>query len=46
LGLRWTDGDAVVPASVLAECDGPVELELEIRGSSRYSADHAAEAAA
>jgi hypothetical protein len=46
LGLRWTDGDAVVPASVLAEFDGPVELELEIRGSSRYSADHAAEAAA
>jgi hypothetical protein len=46
LGLRWTDGDAVLPASLLAGFDGPVQLELEVAGSTRYSADQGATAAA
>jgi Hint domain len=46
LGLRWTDGDATLPASVLAGFDGPVQLELEVAGSTRYSADRAVGAAA
>ena len=44
LALRWTDGDAELPASVFAGFSGPVELELEMAGSARYSADQAAAA--
>jgi hypothetical protein len=35
-GWRWTDGDAVLPASILDCIDGPCELELYLAGSARY----------
>jgi hypothetical protein len=46
LGLRWTDGDATVPAELFEGVDGPFELELHVTGGTRYSADYAVHAAA
>jgi len=37
LGLRWTDGDAVVPATLFAELRGAVELVLHVGGTAQYS---------
>jgi hypothetical protein len=39
LGLRWTDGDALLPAAALGGFDGPLIVELEVAGSTNYNAD-------
>ena len=39
IGLRWTDGDGVLPAELFAAFAGPVELELHLGGTTRYLAD-------
>jgi hypothetical protein len=38
-GLRWTDGDATMPAHLHAGFAGPVEVALHIGGTTRYVAD-------
>jgi T5SS/PEP-CTERM-associated repeat protein len=35
-GLRWTDGDAVVPADLFAGFTGRVELVVHVGGTTRY----------
>jgi hypothetical protein len=35
-GLRWTDGDAAIPAEALAGFTGPLVIELTIASSIRY----------
>ena len=35
-GLRWTDGDAALPAALFEGYDGPMELVLHIGGTTRY----------
>ena len=35
--IRWTDGDAVVPASLFDGCTGPVELALRLAGTASYA---------
>jgi hypothetical protein len=35
-GWRWTDGDATLPATLLAGFDGPTELMLLLGGRMRY----------
>jgi hypothetical protein len=46
LGLRWTDGEATLPAALFDGIEGSFELDLELAGSTRYSADQAVHAAA
>jgi hypothetical protein len=36
-GWRWTSGDAVVPATLLARQIGPIELVLHVGCTSRYA---------
>jgi hypothetical protein len=36
--IRWTDGDAVIPASLFDGCAGPVELALRLGGTTSYAA--------
>ena len=38
LGLRWTDGDATLPAALFEGFDGAMELVLHLGGSARYPA--------
>ena len=38
-GVRWTDGDAVLPAELFEGFGGPVELELHLGGTTQYLAD-------
>jgi len=35
-GCRWTDGDAVLPAALLAAIGGACQLDLLVAGSMRY----------
>jgi hypothetical protein len=35
-GLRWTDGDAVLPAALFADFGGRVEVALQLQGTTRY----------
>jgi hypothetical protein len=35
-GLRWTDGDAVLPWSLLGKLDGPKELVLHVGATTSY----------
>lgn len=35
-GLRWTDGDAGVPAALFDGFDGPANLLLHLGGNTRY----------
>jgi hypothetical protein len=35
-GLRWTDGDAALPAALFEGFDGPMELVLHSAGTTRY----------
>jgi len=37
--LRWTDGDATVPAALFEGFEGPMELVLHVACGMRYSAD-------
>ena len=37
-GVRWTDGDATLPAALFGGFDGAVELVLQIGGSTQYPA--------
>ena len=37
-GLRWTDGDAILPAALFEGFDGAVEVVLHLGGSMRYPA--------
>ena len=36
LGIRWTDGDATVPAALFADLDGPAMLVVQLGGTTRY----------
>jgi hypothetical protein len=38
LGLRWTDGDATLPALLFDGFDGALTLEVRLGGSTRYPA--------
>jgi hypothetical protein len=38
-GVRWTDGDAVLPAAVFAGFDGPCEVVVHVGGASVYVED-------
>jgi hypothetical protein len=38
-GIRWTDGDAVVPAELFAGMSGPGMLMVQLGGATRYVAD-------
>lgn len=40
-GWRWTDGDATLPTTLLADSDRPTELTLLLGGRMRYP-DHGA----
>jgi hypothetical protein len=44
--LRWTDGDALLPAALYDGLHGGFELELHVACSARYSVDALARAAA
>jgi hypothetical protein len=35
-GLRWTNGDASLPATLFADLNGPMELELHVAGTTSY----------
>ena len=35
-GLRWTDGNATIPASLLRFFEGPLDLTLHVGGMTRY----------
>jgi hypothetical protein len=35
-GLRWTDGDAVLPAALFAGFAGPLEVVVECGATARY----------
>jgi hypothetical protein len=37
--IRWTDGDATIPASLFDDGDGPIELALRLGGTTSYLAD-------
>jgi hypothetical protein len=39
IGVRWTDGEGVLPAEVFEGFGGPVELELHLGGTTQYLAD-------
>ena len=39
VGVRWTDGEGVLPAEVFEAFNGPVELELHLGGTTQYLAD-------
>lgn len=39
VGVRWTDGEGVLPAELFAGFTGPVELELHLGGTTQYLAD-------
>jgi hypothetical protein len=45
-GIRWTTGDAVLPADVLSGFTGPFELVLHLGGRTQYIADDEARRAA
>ena len=38
-GIRWTDGDAVIPPDLYAGLDGGFEVVLNVGGRTRYLAD-------
>ena len=38
IGVRWTDGEAALPATAFARFDGPVDVELHLGGATRYPA--------
>ena len=38
LALRWTDGDATLPAALFDGFDGPITLALHLTGSDQYPA--------
>ena len=40
-GIRWTDGDAVVPAELFAGMSGPGMLMVQLGGATRYVAEGA-----
>jgi hypothetical protein len=35
-GLRWTDGDARLPAALFAGLRGPIEITLRLAGRTAY----------
>jgi hypothetical protein len=39
VGVRWTDGEGVLPAELFHGFSGPVELELHLGGTTQYLAD-------
>jgi len=45
-GLRWTDGDAILPASLFEGFNGPLLLELHVAMTTRYPVDRATRTAA
>ena len=45
-GVRWTDGDAAVPADLFADMSGPGMLLLHLGGTTQYLDDGTAVRAA
>jgi len=45
-GLRWTDGDAAVPAALFRHFDGTADLVLHVGGTTHYPLDTEAACAA
>ena len=39
VGVRWTDGEGVLPGALFEGFNGPVELELHLGGVTQYLAD-------
>ncbi len=39
VGVRWTDGEGVLPADLFDGLSGPLELELHLGGTTQYLAD-------
>ena len=39
VGVRWTDGEGVLPAELFDGLSGPLELELHLGGTTQYLAD-------
>ncbi|HUN41184.1 MAG TPA: Hint domain-containing protein [Acetobacteraceae bacterium] len=39
LGVRWTDGDAVLPVELFESFSGLIDVELYLGGATRYPAD-------
>jgi hypothetical protein len=39
VGVRWTNGEGVLPAELFERFTGPVELELHLGGTTHYLAD-------
>ncbi|MBV9860385.1 MAG: Hint domain-containing protein, partial [Alphaproteobacteria bacterium] len=37
-GLRWTDGDGLIPGAAYAVLDGPFEVQVEVAATLRYPA--------
>ena len=46
LDLRWTDGDATIPADIFDGWTGAVAIALRLTGTTSYVADEAASQAA
>jgi hypothetical protein len=44
-GIRWTNGDAVLPATLFEGFGGRLELELQLGGATRYLATGASDTA-
>ncbi len=44
-GLRWTDGDAALPAELFDGLSGPIELMLHVGGTAQYIAEATEQAA-
>jgi Hint domain len=45
-GIRWTDGDADVPAELFDDLTGPIEIVLRLGGSTKYLDEGAPQLAA
>ena len=39
IGMRWTDGDAVLPAELFESFSGLIEMELHLGGTTQYPPD-------
>ena len=35
-GIRWTNGNALLPADLFGDCSTPIDVELLISGATRY----------
>ena len=35
-GIRWTNGNALLPTDLFSDCSMPIDIELLISGATRY----------